>query len=333
MFLVWDRLLPHSLPHLNVSSPGLTCPQRHDILSRLFDGSVLGRLASLSRPPASKWDTGGSPVRERHLVIQASQPSTWRWAHRHAWASYLRAAKGAGLLDDPEMLPRLLGDDDDGFRSAMSECCTAWYLAHHRRARVRPNPATKKTKNFDLVVERRGVTAHVEVKAPYVPLLSSNWSGDDAKVLRRCVEDSGVQFGKGNPNVVVLVPLLRTPVSLARGQLLKATIGEPAINVFVSLDGSKPPPPEQTFLQRGKLAKLWPDQGGAHRTDLTRVSAVMSIEQRRTEDRYGSRLQPVVVVVHNPFAANPLPPAFFGRVPQWITKNGTMRWSDPYDGP
>ncbi len=300
----------------------------------MFTTDVLDRLARLSRPEPSKWDSNGNPTRERHLVLGVTRqdPCGWRSAHRRAWASYLRVAAACGLLDTPGVPSRLLGNDDDGFRGAMAECCTAWFFARRRRAKVTRNPASKTTKNFDLVVERDGLVVHAEVKAPYVPQLNRSWSNDDSKVLRKCVEGAGSQFTKGQANIVVLVPLLPMPVWMARHHLLKATIGEPALNVFVSKDDSKPPPPEPTFLQRGKLAKLWPADGGAFRTDLTRVSAVMTIEQRRVDGARGARLTPVVVVIHNPFAAKPLNPTFFGRVPQWVLRDGTMCWSDRYTG-
>jgi arginine deiminase len=67
----------------------------------------------------------------------------------------------------------------------------------------------------------------------------------------------------------------------------------------------------------------------AFRTDLTRVSAVMTIEQRRSEE---TRLVPSVVVIHNPFASRPLPRSFFGRVPQLVFAKGVMRWTDRYKG-
>jgi len=152
-------------------------------------------------------------------------------------------------------------------------------------------------------------------------------------VLRKGIEHAGTQLTKGQPNIVVFVPLLRSPVYTDRHQLLKATIGEPALNVFVSLDGSEPPRPEPTFLQKGKLAKLWAAGGGAFRTDLTRVSAVMTIEHRRDDGPSGPRLSPIVVVIHNPFADKPVAPSFFGRVPQLTVRNGRMRWSDGYTGP
>jgi hypothetical protein len=307
--------------------------RRKDPLRHLFGPDVLARLAKVRRPQPSPHDHAGIPVRNRHLVIAATgpEPSPSRWAHQQAWVAYLKVADSCGLLNAPDVVSRLTGDDDDGFRSAMAECCAAWYFARKRRARVSPNPASKASKNFDLVVERGVLKLHAEVKAPYVPLVNSSWAGDDASMLRRCVETAGEQFTKGQPNLVVLVPLLRTPVSMHRDQLLKATIGEHALAVpLPPRDGSKRRKPEPIFLQRGKLAKLWPAKGdAAFRTDLTRVSAVMTIEQRRVEE---TRLVPSVVVIHNPFASHPLPRSFFGRVPQLIVEGGFMRWSDRYNG-
>jgi hypothetical protein len=67
----------------------------------------------------------------------------------------------------------------------MAECCAAWYFKRMRRARVIPNPASKANKNFDLVIERGGLTVNAEVKAPYAPQLNSYGAGDDAAVLRK----------------------------------------------------------------------------------------------------------------------------------------------------
>lgn len=300
----------------------------------LFTAEVLEKLARLRRPEPSKWDNAGKAVRERHLVVAANgpQPSPARWANRRAWAEYIRVASTCGLLDEA-LRKRLVGVDDDDFRSALSECCAAWYFVRRRRANVRPNPASKSNKNFDLLVSRNGLVVHSEVKAPYVPQLNNFGVGDDLKVLRKSISDAGAQLKKGTPSLVILVPAIRTPVSMNRGQLLKATIGEPALAIYVSRGDSKPPPPKPTFIQDGKLAKVWPAGDGAFRTDLTRVSAVMTIEQRRLDGPGGPRLSPVVIVVHNPFAAHPIDPEFFGKAPQWVVNNGMMQWSDRYGGP
>lgn len=135
--------------------------------------------------------------------------------------------------------------------------------------------------------------------------------------------------------MVVLVPLLRSPIFTDRDQLVKATIGEQALDVFLALSADAPPPPapRPRFLQTGKLAKLRPARDGASQTDLTRVSAVVSIEQTSAEGPGSSRLVPAVVVVHNPFGTTRIPPTFFGNVPQLIDRRGVMCWSDRYEGP
>ena len=306
-------------------------------IHRLFTADVLDSLARIRRPAPSPWDSDGIPVRERHLVVTCSgpEPSRARWARRSAWAAYLRAAERCGLLESPDVVARLVGTDDDGFRSALAECLATWFFAVRRRVSVRPNPAPKTKKNFDLLLEGAGaMSLNAEVKAPYVPLSNRSWAGDDAAVLRESIEKAGTQLNKDSPNVVVLVPLLRTSVTSHRSQLLKATIGEHALSVPIVRDRRPPPKPKPTFLQEGKLAKLWPERNGAFRTDLTRISAVMTIEEHLVERGAELRVAQSVVVIHNPFATHRIPRSFFGSAPQWLTtSSGKMGWSDRYRGP
>lgn len=300
----------------------------------LFTSSVVDKLAKVQRAKPSKWDSAGLPVRERHVTMACSgpEPSRGRWARRKSWAAYLRAAERCGLLGSSDVVGRLVGADDDGFRSALAECLVAWFFDVRRRVKVRPNAEAKTAKNFDLVLEGNEITVSAEVKAPYVPRLNQSFSGNDSATLRASIEKAGTQFKKDRPNLVVLVPLLRTQLQMNRSQLLKATIGESALSVFVSLDGSPPPKPQPTFLQQGKLAKIWPDGNGAFRTDLTRISAVVTIEESYVERSSGLRIGHSVIVIHNPFATHPIPREFFGRVPQWLARNGRMGWSDRYRG-
>ena len=166
---------------------------------------------------------------------------------------------------------------------------------------------------------------YVEVKAPYVPVPGPAFSGDDAAVLRQCIQNAGGQFKKNMVNVVVVVPLLRTPVWMQPDQLVKVTIGEWAMVVPVSLGPAVPaPPPTPRFLQRGKLAQL--HEGGT-RTHLTRVSAVACIEEETMLGEEGVVLRHYVHVVHNPFAAKPLPSALFGDRRQLVVSEaGDMSW-------
>jgi len=275
--------------------------QHGESLRRVFTEDVLDRLGKVSRQFFER-DRAGAPIRERHIILRGGERalSACHRPHRHAWVSYLQAADACGLLDSADVRARLVGNDDDGFRSAMAECFTAWYFARRRNASVTLNPSTKAAKNFDLIIERAGLTVQAEVKAPHVPVVNRTWSADDSQVLWRAVSDAGKQLKADRPNIVVIVPLLRVPVCQDRTQLLKAVIAEPVLNVFVSRDETPPPPPEPGLLQRGKLAKLWPDKdSGTPRTHLTRVSAVITLETPRTT-RAG-RLQTAVVVIHNPF--------------------------------
>ena len=46
-----------------------------------------------------------------------------------------------------------------------------------------------------------GGQLRVEVKAPYVPLLSDAWCGDDSDVLAKCVKKAGQQFDEAMTNI------------------------------------------------------------------------------------------------------------------------------------
>lgn len=132
-------------------------------------------------------------------------------------------------------------------------------------------------------------------------------------------------------NLLVLAPVIRTPVAWDRDQLVKAVIGEQALAVYVSLDGTEAPPPEPTFLQTGKLAKIHRGKDGQATTDLTRISAVMSVEAFERDDDEGNvYTHHFALVVHNPFAAVPLSSDLFGDMPQLIHGDGEMYWNDKH---
>jgi hypothetical protein len=80
----------------------------------------------------------------------------------------------------------------------------------------------------------------VEVKSPYVQIPGSSWNGDDSYAIRKGVSDAGRQLRHGSVNLIVIVPLLRTPVRWDRNQLLKAAIGDWASLVPISLDPAVP---------------------------------------------------------------------------------------------
>lgn len=299
----------------------------------IFTSDVIAALSALRREDVA---INGRDVARRGRILASKDPSapSGMRALRAAWVQYLAAAGSVGLLDDADVRARLSGADDDGFRSALAECATAWFLVQHGFA-VQPRPEPSSARGVDLLARAGDLDIYVEVKSPYVPRPNHSWAGDDSDVLLRCIKDAGRgQFKKDRANLLVVVPALRVEIYNDRSQLLKAAIGEDALAIPISLDDTPAPPSYPTFLQTGKLARPRRATDGAFSTDLTRVSAILSLEHRfrhvsddETEVLHSS------VVVHNPFATVPIPPAILGDHPQWVHGDGKMWWSDGYRGP
>jgi hypothetical protein len=229
-----------------------------------------------------------------------------------------RARRWVGLLDD-DIRQRLTSEDDDAFRGVLSECETCWFFDHTLGIHLRRHRGTGG--DFD-----DGAQLRVEVKAPYVPLQSDVIHGDDSDVLAKCIKKAGQQFDEMMMNIIVICPLLRTPVWMDRDQLVKACIGEWAISVPVSLDGSEPGEAKPAFWQNGKLAKMFPTDGGAFSPDHRRVSAVATIEEEVRVDPDGWKIQHVANVVHNPFAQVRLPESTFDGHRQLVLRDTGMSW-------
>lgn len=299
----------------------------------LFTPDVIAALGALRREDVP---TNGRDVARRGRILASKEPSapSGMRALRAAWIQYLAAAESVGLLDDADVRARLTGANDDGFRSALAECAAAWFLVRHGFA-VEPRPEPSTSRGVDLLASAGELHIYVEVKSPYVPRPGHGWAGDDSDVLLKCIKDAGSgQFKKERANLLVVVPALRVEIYNDRSQLLKAAIGEEALAVPISLDETPAPPSFPTFLQTGKLARPRRGTDGAFSTDLTRVSAILSLEHRfRHVSDDESEVLHSCVVVHNPFATVPIAPALLGDHPQWVHSDGMMWWNDGYRGP
>jgi hypothetical protein len=252
---------------------------------------------------------------------------------RAAWANYLSAADACGLLADADVVARLTNDDDGGFRSSLAECESAWLL-QERGFVVRPRPDPPSKRGVDLLAVLGELNVYVEVKAPLVERPTGR-GGGEVEALIKCIKDAGAnQFKRDRANLLIVVPTFGIEVYNERGQLLKATIGEHAIAVPISLGDTLAPEPYGTFLQTGKLARPRRSSEGSFTTDLTRISAVMSLEHkfRHVSDNETEILH-VAIVVHNPFASTPIAPSTFGDLPQWVNDGVKMWWTDGYNGP
>ena len=301
-------------------------------IDRLFTSDVLERLAGLERPLAA---INGRDIAERHRILTSRGPAGTanERAILDTWSNYVAVGERCGLLD-ADVVARLTGDNDNDFRSGLSECAAAWFLSDQLGVEVRPRPDPPTGRGVDLLAVRDQGEVYVEVKAPYVERPPRHWAGDDADRLVHCIREAADQFRPDRANLVFLVPILRAEVFLDRGQLLKAAIGEPVWVVPVALDDSPASPSHIDFRQNGRLARLHHNrQDGSFFTQHTRVSAVISLEHRWRYRDERDELTHSVVVVHNPFATVPIEPAFFGDAPQWVRTGDTMGWNDDYQGP
>lgn len=289
-----------------------------DAVARVFSADVLGALAAIKRPPSHRFDHLGEPVRQRHIMFAGDEiPGRAMSALREAWWKYIWHADAVGLFDD-DLLQRLRSLDDDDFRGALAECRTSWFFDEKLGVKLRRHQGAGG--DFD-----DGGQLRVEVKAPYVPLLSDASWGDDSDVLANCIKKAGKQFDQTTTNIVVICPLLRTPVRRDREQLVTACIGEWAISVPIPVEGRERGEAKPVFLQTGKLAKIL-REGGTFSPHHRRVSAVATIEEEVQETPEGLTIRHEARVIHNPFAKAPLPETMFAGNPQFVLRGREMSW-------
>lgn len=292
-------------------------------VAKLFTPVVLAKLGKLERSPSSRYDSAGWPIRNRHLLLsEAEVTNPVARLRRDAWWRYIEYAECKDFLDT-DLRMRLTSPDDAQFRGAMAECMSHWYFATQLNCALRRNPSTDGGADFIADDDM-----YIEVKAPYVPVTNKTWSGDDADELKKCVMKAGKQFKTGPTNVVVLVPLLRMPVYDHRDQLVTALVGEHAWRYAISIDSADSADDvTDVFIQKGKLAKLIRQPNGNVTTDLTRVSAVVTLETV-VWPREEMKLDYEVRVVHNPSATSPLTADIFRAHPQLLSYDEGLGWSD-----
>ena len=304
----------------------------HDILNSVLDEGVIERLKTVAQPTEQ--------LKHRIEILTASVskvPKSSLHAWKRAWADYVAAGSTCGMFDGDdgnELLSRLRGSDDDGFRSAIAECFACWFFAKRLQLPLFPRPHGRPGRRLEFEVRLPTGPACVEVKAPYrKPPQTRVWSGDDADKLANCLNEANKQFAKDATNILVIVPRLRTSVCAARYQLVRAFLGETKITVPIDTDsGASVGPAEAKFFQEGKFLKLYRDKGGCY--DLTprftRVGAVVCIED------YISISEPLkvvhsAVVLINPFADKSIERGVFSPYPHIPAEDNSLQWSDGRD--
>lgn len=275
-------------------------------------------------------------------------------AIKAAWDTYLFAAYGCGMFEGnkgKDLLARLQGVGDDSFRSAMAECMACWFLAGRMKFPVEPCAAGRPGKNLEMRVLLEGTWTGIEVKAPFREKPKPppgqrvvTWVGDDADKIKQCMEAANKQFGDNSPNLLVIVPSLRTPVFLSRHDVVNAAYGQSVITWPIDTrTGEAAGPLEVVFSPEGKFLNTNRPNGKAVKPDgfpsYRRISALLCLEERLVE-RYPFSVSPRnenwvehdALVLHNPYAYHPLSPEPWRMFPQLLPVEGEMRWTDRYRG-
>ena len=322
-------------------SKSSSAPTDKTALDRVFTPA---HLEALARLPQDQHASHALEVLTAHgpapsNAVRAVRLKSAR-ALRAAWEVYLDAAEACDLLD-AEMVGYLRSNDAEKFRGAIAEGCAAWLLAGKLGHPVGPRPKGRNGKVLDMAVRVGTTDINVEVKAPRVASLNDEWKVRE--LLQSKLDNAGQKFEEGQCNVLVLYPQFPTALHVRREPLTEAFIAEEKYFVPVAMHDDVEPSaaPYSGFELSGKLLrpKSKPVQGEVTIPQFTRVSAIVSIEERLhpsildLEECMFAEVKHEVLVVHNPHALVPLSEELFSDYPQFVRRGDVMFWNDKLEAP
>jgi hypothetical protein len=304
----------------------------------VFPADLLTKAVSSGRASTEKrYVAGVLTTRWRpHINIGRRFDMLNALGRKDAWLRYLVAAKRCGLISEPgdDIVRRLRELEGENFRSAMAECIAAWFLSSELGLDVGPRPEGRPGRTLDLSLSINGTAVGVEVKAPRRELREGVWGGDDSDLVEGALAKANGQFNDVEPNLLVLVPEVVPPFYSRRLTLINALIGHQVIAFSIDKEtGEAVVEPHAEFRADGKMARI---DGRLSRPRHTRVSAVLCLEEF-AKSSIGTILRKRILlagsigikamVLHNPYARNPLNPALFSICPQLIPRDGKMVWT------
>lgn len=306
------------------------------------------------------WPSEPSAARRLRLLL----------ARKAAWDTYLRAAFACGMFEGPkgnDLRARLTGISDSNFRSAMAECLSCWFLAACAGFTIFPEAPGRQNKTLEMRAVRNEQQINVEVKAPFCERPERVWCGDDSDKIAQALASANRQFDDSGQNLLAIVPSLRTPVYGHREPLVRAAYGETKIVLRLNRATGEPSPPDIRFFPEGRFLRTTTPTGKSIKPSglpaMTRISGVVCIEEQIGEtypfpgwglalsENAESDTQRVLtkavdrhlgtendmwvahhaLVLHNPYACNPLDLDIFADYPQFIPRDNIMTWTDGYE--
>ena len=287
---------------------------------------------------------------QSHLDILTTQSSCscnsdtkiqqkYNLAIKRAWEQYLESAKQNNLLqvDNEESVRRLQELESDNFRSAMSECMVCWFFDKKLRLPIIPKPPGRDGRILDMGATIKGQNVGIEVKAPHRPTPIGAWTGDDSDLIEKALAQSNKQFSDECPNILVIVPSLRTRMYSDRRPIITALLGKEVLAFEVDKEtGSAVSEPRAEMVLDGKFTKPIKRD---HSPGYTRISAVVVIEESVKENTiriFGKyiiisyTMVHEILALHNPFAKFTVSQELFGKWPQLVREDGYMVWTDKH---
>jgi hypothetical protein len=200
------------------------------------------------------------------------------------------------------------------------------------RLPVDPTSPGQNGKNLDMQVVIAGQMVGVEVKAPFRERPKEHfWYGDDSDKIAQATKSANEQFRDDRPNLLCLVPSLRSRMFAQRHDLLRAAYGQSVITWKPDFVGGEHEPPHAQFRPDGKFLNTRLPKGGLLKEDgfprYRRISAIVCIEERRTWT-YQMGVEHDVLVLHNPHAYHALPQETWAAFPQLVPVGDVMKWTD-----
>lgn len=259
-------------------------------------------------------------------------------ARRVAWETYVFCAYACGFFEGSkgkDLRARLADSGTKNFRSAISECMACWFLAGRMHLPIIGDAPGRKKKNLDMQTIIKGQKVGVEVKAPYQEPSSPVWKENDGNLISSSLKSANEQFSDDVPNILLLIPRLRIPLSQDRSQIVSALyVKEYITGKIDSQTGSSAGPittklfPEGSFLRRRQPSGALIKRNGL--PGFTRVSTVIVIEENPIWiSKKICLVDHDILVAHNPHARYPINSELFCEYIQFIElDNRNWGWND-----
>ena len=292
-----------------------------------------------SKSVRDKWraNLSSEELRQRLEIIEASGPEPsdpYKKAYlkylikrKSAWDTYLTSANILKLFDGEhgkDLIARLRDPNYYNFRSAIAECMTAWFLAGKLKFQLTPRPKGRKNNNpLEFLITNNGDEIYVEVKSPYRDATVGGW-GDGSDLLQSVLKSANRQFKPNVANLLAIIPDFPLSVFSYRRQFTTAFFGNQAIVIPINTQTGGPAGPETIEVRAsGHFLKRFKANGAPR---FTRVSSVISIEE--TIDEGLSYVEHNALVIHNPYSTKPLSREIWKDIPQFISEENEIKWTD-----